>query len=160
MPAAEGSPDRADHRSSGSSSPGGLYVKHDLYPKASSVHSSDREDDEVDHQPMLKLARYAVSPNTILPFHQQNFYEAHQTSSPLPRRKQVIRFEAVFVVWLAHLNFIDPRHVLGADQVIHRRHRTLRRCHCYPNRISSYSCRHRRQFKTCPKICPSRSLQW
>lgn len=96
MPAAERSPDGADHRSSDSSSPGGLYVKHDLYPKASSVHSSDREDDEVDHQPMLKLARYAVSPTTILPFHQQSFYEANQTSSPLPRRKQVNQLEAVW----------------------------------------------------------------
>ena len=96
------------------SSDGVVYVKRDLYPQINSTameddddierrHCDDDEDDDVDHRPpVLKLARYAISPTvpsllSLHHHHHNNSYnssshhlygDSHQMTSPIPRRKQ------------------------------------------------------------------------
>lgn len=96
------------------SSDGVVYVKRDLYPGINSAameddedverrhrrHCDDDGDDDVDHRPpVLKLARYAISPTVpsllSLHHHHHNGYtnhhmyaDSHPMTSPIPRRKQ------------------------------------------------------------------------
>jgi len=95
------------------SSDGVVYVKRDLYPAINSSAMEDDEeidrrqrrhcndeDDDVDHRPpVLKLARYAISPTvpSLLSLHHHHngymnsnhlYADSHQMTSPIPRRKQ------------------------------------------------------------------------
>ena len=72
----------------------GVYVKRDLYPDSSSPTADDdirHDDDDVDRPPVLKLARYAISPAPLLSLHHHPHHYGYesQLTSPIPRRKQV-----------------------------------------------------------------------
>lgn len=92
------------------SSDGVVYVKRDLYPMSSSAMDDDEEiadrrherrrhrddeDDVDDRPPVLKLARYNISPavpSLLSLHHHHNGYASNaygdQLTSPIPRRKQ------------------------------------------------------------------------
>lgn len=71
----------------------GVYVKRDLYPNSSPDddirHRHRDDDDDVDRPPVLKLARYAISPAPLLSLHHHHYGFESQHTSPIPRRKQV-----------------------------------------------------------------------
>lgn len=83
-----------------------VYVKRDLYPGSSLDDDLGRErhrEDDDDRPPVLKLARYAISPAPLLSLHHHNGYSFEsQLTSPIPRRKQVcnIRFNRFYSLLL------------------------------------------------------------
>lgn len=94
----------------------GVYVKTDLYPSSTlddgcvrddGRHHHDHDDDQ---PPVLKIARYAISPSPILSSNHQNGYafDSHLTS-PIPRRKQVncyARDEFIEILLFVHFLFV------------------------------------------------------